>query len=143
MDDTLQPHQETEEIKLDAKANGKKRNIRKVKKDSVTNSEYSGGATTANSLNCPPGNISDQHRYVSNHVVSHFNESMATNSMRSHNITTTEVALSDKLSSRREYRPRNTNQGGGPIIVEIEEDEQKNENESQIFMRRPDSNEIS
>jgi hypothetical protein len=51
--------------------------------------------------------------------------------MRSANMTHTEVALSDKLSSRRAYRPKNTQ---GPIIVEIE-DEEKNDNESQLFMR--------
>ncbi len=109
MEDTMHPLQESEEIKLEARGtNGKKKVIRKVKKESVSNSEYSGGgATTANSLNCPPGDISDQSRYVSNQGVSTFNESVATNSMRSHNIT--EVALSDKLSSNRAYRPRNNN----------------------------------
>ena len=59
MEETIHPHLETEEVKIDLKANGKKKIIKKVKKESITHSEYSGGATTANSLNCPTGNISD------------------------------------------------------------------------------------
>jgi hypothetical protein len=51
----------------------------------------------------------------------------------------TEVALSEVLSSRRNFRPRKG--GQGPVIVEIE-DEEKVDKESQIFMRNPDVHDI-
>ena len=118
--------------------NKQKRVLTKVaaKKDQdehgANQSEYSvGGTTTANSLNCPTG-VSDQHRYL--HPVgntSTYHDS-TTLSMRSANITHTEVALSDKLSSRHAYRSKKSQ---GPVIVEIEDEEQKIDSESQIFMR--------